>query len=85
MLPRNDGSRAGEAMSKAAREGITYSAKICGARGNYHWPVSFDIDGGYVGINQYEYSSTGNFRRILLSPLQVKELIAFVKRHGVKP
>jgi len=62
-------------------KGVTqYSTKIEGTWGNYNWPVSFDISNGFVGINQYEGETIKD--RILLSPLQVQEFIAFVKRQA---
>lgn len=54
----------------------TYSESIKGARGNYHWPVRFDNSGGYIGITQTEDGKVRD--RVLLSPNQVEELIAFV-------
>jgi hypothetical protein len=57
-----------------------YSTKIEGTWGNYKWPVSFDISNGFVGINQYEGETIKD--RILLLPLQVQELIAFVNRQA---
>jgi len=59
-----------------------YSTVIEGTRGNYNWPVTFDITGGFIGINQTHESG---IERVLLSPLQIRELIEFVKRHQVKP
>jgi hypothetical protein len=55
-----------------------YSLKIDGAAGNYNWPVSFDFTDGFLGINQCKDRCND---RVLLSPRQVEELIAFVKRH----
>ena len=56
-----------------------YSLKIEGTRGNYDWSVQFDITNGFVGIDQI---TDGEIDRVLLSPTQVKELIAFVRRSG---
>jgi len=51
-----------------------YSHDIKGERGNYEWSARFDFTDGYVGINQ-----DGNeTQRVLLSPKQVKALIAFI-------
>lgn len=50
-----------------------YSAVIKGTRGNYGMPVRFDKTDGYIGINQLT-------DRILLSPAQVKALIAFIEK-----
>ena len=54
-----------------------YSEKIEGTSGNYAWPVKFDFTDGFVGIDQYK---DGDTDRVLLSPAQGRELIAFVKR-----
>jgi len=66
-------------MSKAARKNeVEYSEKIEGTRGNYHWPVRFDYHGGFVGIDQWDGDKITD--RVLLSPVQVKALISFVRR-----
>ncbi len=50
-----------------------YSEAIKGDRGNYKWPVRFDINGrGYLGISQMN-------ERVLMCPAQVAELVAFIK------
>ena len=54
-----------------------YSERIKGDRGNYDWPVRFDIStSGYLGINQYDEDGTLK-ERVLLSPGQVKILLEF--------
>lgn len=54
-----------------------YSARIDGARGNYNLPVRFDMTDGFLGITQVESEKVSD--RVLLSPEQVKKLIAFVE------
>lgn len=62
-----------------ARKGETaYSEKIAGATGNYDWPVEFDATDGFVGISQHTHKGID---RVLLSPAQLDELIAFAKRN----
>ncbi len=62
-------------------ETTIYSLKIEGEPPNYNWPVSFDITDGFVGIDQYkDYAERRTIDRVLLSPTQMQELIAFVKR-----
>lgn len=56
-----------------------YSDKIKGARGNYDWPVTYDLTDGYLGITQTEGDAVKD--RVLLSPMQVKELTEFIERH----
>jgi hypothetical protein len=57
-----------------------YSGEIEGARGNYGWPVKYDLTDGYLGISQTEDGKVKD--RVLLSPKQVKELTEFVERKG---
>lgn len=60
-------------------DGITvYSLTIEGAKGNYNLPVRFDITDGFLGIDQYDNDVLQD--RVLLSPVQFSELLAFVKR-----
>lgn len=55
-----------------------YSEKVEGNDSNYKWAVRFDIDNGYLGINQYHSSDEGNkIERVLLSPKQVRALAKF--------
>jgi hypothetical protein len=54
-----------------------YSAQIDGNKGNYGTAVRFDLTDGYLGIDGYK--GHGVTERILLSPTQVKKLLAFVK------
>lgn len=56
----------------------TYSDKVPGERRNYHQPVRFDLTDGYLGITQSENGAVKD--RVLLSPKQVKELLAFVSK-----
>jgi hypothetical protein len=55
-----------------------YSEKINGARGNYNWPVRFEVTDGYLGIWQYEDGKVKDC--VLLSPKQVSELTKFVEQ-----
>lgn len=54
----------------------TYSDLVPGDRGNYDLPVCFDRTGKYIGITQLNGDTVSN--RILLSPKQVRELLAFL-------
>lgn len=59
-----------------AKKGTTvYGEKIKGARGNYNWPVRFDVTDGYLGVTQYDGDTVKD--RVLLSPAQVRELLKF--------
>jgi hypothetical protein len=54
-----------------------YSEKIPGDEGNWLWQMRFDKStGGYIGITQYD----DELSRVLLSPKQVRALLAFAKR-----
>lgn len=56
-----------------------YSAEIKGDRGNYKWPVRFDMtDGRYLGITQTENGVIKD--RVLLSPAQVYGLLEFYEQ-----
>ena len=60
------------------RDEVTrYSERIQGDRGNHKLAVSFDLTGSHLGINQYDGD---RMDRVLLSPAQVKALIAFVRK-----
>jgi len=62
-----------------AEDITTYSAKIPGVRGNYGWPIRFDLSNdGFLGITQFDGEAVKD--RILLSPRQVKELLTFVNK-----
>jgi len=54
----------------------TYSEKIKGSEGNYDWEVRFDLTDGFLGITQFEGQTVKD--RVLLSPAQVRQLLAFV-------
>jgi len=54
----------------------TYSEKIKGDPGNYGWQVRFDLTDGYLGITQFDGEAVKD--RVLLSPAQVRHLLAFV-------
>lgn len=56
--------------------GLTkYSEQVEGNTGNHKLPARFDMTDGYLGITQTEGDRTD---RVLLSPKQVAELLAFV-------
>jgi hypothetical protein len=57
------------------KERTTYSEKFKGDKGNYGWPVSFDVTDGYIGISQTGDTET---ERVLLSPSQVKAMLLFL-------
>lgn len=62
-----------------ARGDITYSEKIKGTHRNFNWPVRFDRTDEYVGVTQF--NGDGSVAdRVLLSPEQVRELVAFVSK-----
>jgi hypothetical protein len=72
-------------MSKI-KDKTVYSESIDGERGNYYWPVCFDMTRGYVGITQAENKDSVEVKdRVLLSPAQFRELIKFVRRQQTKP
>jgi hypothetical protein len=53
-----------------------YSDKIAGDKGNYNCEVRFDLtENKYLGITQFDGDTVKD--RVLLSPKQVKALIAF--------
>ena len=59
-------------------KGLTrYSEMIEGDRGNFGWPVRFDVSGGYLGITQTEDGKVKD--RVLLSPKQVKEMLSLLQ------
>lgn len=60
------------------KDDTVYSDEIKGTRSNYHWPVRFELSGGYLGISQTK--DDRSIERVLLSPKQVKALIAFVSK-----
>ena len=53
-----------------------YSEKIKGNRGNHNFQARFDLSYGYLGITQWDGESVTD--RVLLSPMQVQELLDFV-------
>lgn len=61
-----------------AKGDTEYSEKVPGTRGNYEWPVRFEVTDGYLGIAQYEGDKVKD--KVLLSPAQVRKLVAFVAR-----
>ena len=56
-------------------ERTSYSKNIAGAKGNYDWSVKFDRTGGFIGITQLDGARVKD--RVLLSPKQMSELMAF--------
>lgn len=56
---------------------VRYTEKLAGDESNYRWPVQFDYDTGTLGITQW--SDKGQIERVLLSPTQAQELVAFIK------
>lgn len=59
-----------------------YSETVEGRRGNYHWPAKFDLADGYLGVTQKKNDLP--MERVLLSPKQVKALLAFLRENGVE-
>ena len=59
-----------------AKGDTTYSKKFGGARGNHGWEAEFDLTDGYLGITQLGDGRVKD--RVLLSPGQVRALVAFV-------
>ena len=62
--------------------GIThYSDPIAGERSNHNWGVRYDWTDGILGVTQRD--DNGAFKdRVLLSPTQVRALLAFIKEHS---
>ena len=57
-----------------------YSDEYAGDERNYGLAVRFDqSDDGYVGISQNQMSGRQSMDRVLLSPAQVRALLAFVR------
>lgn len=57
-----------------------YSERIKGVASNYHFEVRFDMTRGHLGISQFDPRANGSTERILLSPEQVRELLAFIEK-----
>jgi hypothetical protein len=56
-----------------------YSGKIPGNARNHRFAQRFDINyDGYLGIQQFDGAKVAD--RVLLSPAQVKALLAFLKK-----
>jgi len=69
-------------MTIIDKDRADYSDTFNGERGNYHWPVRFDMSGtGYLGVTQFTANGSPK-ERVLLSPRQVKALLAFVRERG---
>ncbi|KKN83833.1 hypothetical protein LCGC14_0294860 [marine sediment metagenome] len=58
------------------------SEYIQGTEGNYHWPVRFELNGGYLRLEQSHteprLESEPSIEVVLLSQKQVKELLKFL-------
>ena len=59
-----------------AKGDTVYSETVPGAHGNYGWDVRFDMTNGFLGLTQWEGDRVKD--RVLMSPKQVKELVAFM-------
>jgi len=66
-------------VATSTNEITRYSETVEGDQGNYNWPARFDNTNGYIGITQSDNPNVNETSRVLLSPDQVKALIAFVK------
>lgn len=55
----------------------TYSNELKGAKGNFNQPARFDMSRGFLGITQ---KTEAGIDRVLLSPGQVRALVAFVQK-----
>lgn len=62
------------------REITDYSDRVPGTAQNFDKSVQFDVTDGFVGITQYDGQTDDVTDRVLLSPQQWRELVAFVKR-----
>jgi hypothetical protein len=60
-----------------------YSEKIPGTRSNHHQPARFDLTGQHLGITQWDPDDADAIDRVLLSPAQVRAMLAFLPRHVV--
>jgi len=60
---------------KPKKEITYYSPEVKGAVGNYNWSARYDYTDGFIGINQ---DGNDGLERVLLSPNQVRKLIAFI-------
>ena len=67
---------------KPKKDITAYSNTIDGERGNYNWRARFDWTNGFVGIDQFEGKHVND--RVLLSPMQAREFVRFVKECGLK-
>ena len=55
-----------------------YSERVEGNRGNHNFGARFDMSDGYLGITQFDGDAIPD--RVLLSPRQVQELLAFIDK-----
>lgn len=59
-----------------------YSSVIEGSKWNYYQYTRFDFTDGYIGISQWgEADNPEELSRVLLTPIQMDELILFIKRN----
>lgn len=65
-------------VRKLAKGTTQYSLEIEGMKENYYSSVRFDITDGVVGIDQWNRATA---ERVLLSPVQMQELVAFWNRY----
>ena len=59
-----------------------YSRKFPGSRGNHRNACRFDLTNGFLGITETNPSEPEHCERVLLSPIQVKALLTWLKRRG---
>jgi hypothetical protein len=68
--------------TKRRRDEVVRSDDISGEERNYFWKARFDLQDGFLGIDQWKEGPNPEFERVLLSPHQVKQLVAFIKEHS---
>ena len=67
-------------MARASVEHMYYGPEVKGDKGNFDQPVRFDWTSGYIGISQFEGKAVKE--RVLLSPVQARALMEFIRRKG---
>lgn len=66
-------------MSDLVGRGVTdYSDPVVGEWRNHGHTARFDVTDGFIGITQYDGDGATVTDRVLLSPSQWSELVAFV-------
>lgn len=64
------------------KDETVYSSVIEGSKWNHYQYSRFDFTDGYVGISLWaEPENLGEIDRVLLTPIQMDELILFIKRN----